>query len=341
VAGSTQDAEPWLSVAAVARRLGVAPATLRTWDRRYGVGPSDHTTGRHRRYGPADIARLELMQRALLRGASPAEAARYALTAPAVRADRFESVGTLTPLRLAPAGGAVLTGGDFPPRLTRATPPGGRGLRMPGASRQARGLGRAVLAMDSVGVQRLLADTIATSGVVATWDEVVRPVIAAVAARWVESGAAVEVEHLLTECVRAALVRATPVLLATRNPRPVLLACAPEERHDLPLYPLAAALASRRIEVRHLGAAVPLEALAAAVRRTAPAAVLVWAQLPRYADPLAFDLLPRTRQPVRLFAAGPGWRHGVAPGHAERVDSLATALDAVERAVTTDAAAPN
>ena len=72
--------EPMLSVAAVARRLGVAPATLRTWDRRYGLGPTDHTTGRHRRYGDRDIARLELMQRALLRGASPAEAARYALS---------------------------------------------------------------------------------------------------------------------------------------------------------------------------------------------------------------------------------------------------------------------
>ena len=35
-----------LTVAAVARRLGVAPATLRTWARRYGLGPSDHPPGR-------------------------------------------------------------------------------------------------------------------------------------------------------------------------------------------------------------------------------------------------------------------------------------------------------
>ena len=43
---------PMLTVAAVARRLGVAPSTLRTWDRRYDLGPSAHTAGSHRRYGP-------------------------------------------------------------------------------------------------------------------------------------------------------------------------------------------------------------------------------------------------------------------------------------------------
>ena len=33
--------EEKLTVAAVARQIGVAPATLRTWDRRYGLGPAD------------------------------------------------------------------------------------------------------------------------------------------------------------------------------------------------------------------------------------------------------------------------------------------------------------
>ena len=32
--------------------------SLGTWHRRYGVGPSEHAVGRHRRYSPADAARI-------------------------------------------------------------------------------------------------------------------------------------------------------------------------------------------------------------------------------------------------------------------------------------------
>lgn len=70
--------EEQLTVAAVARRLGVAPATLRTWDRRYGLGPSAHESGEHRRYCPEDLARLILMRRLITNGVSPADAAEQA-----------------------------------------------------------------------------------------------------------------------------------------------------------------------------------------------------------------------------------------------------------------------
>ncbi|MDM7832738.1 MerR family transcriptional regulator [Cellulomonas edaphi] len=71
---------PALAVAAVARRLGVAPATLRTWDRRYGLGPSEHSAGAHRRYSPADVERLLVMRRLTLDGVAPGDAARLALS---------------------------------------------------------------------------------------------------------------------------------------------------------------------------------------------------------------------------------------------------------------------
>ncbi|TGJ94402.1 MerR family transcriptional regulator, partial [Actinotalea fermentans ATCC 43279 = JCM 9966 = DSM 3133] len=72
---------PALAVAAVAKRLGVAPATLRTWDRRYGLGPSEHTAGSHRRYTADDVARLVIMRRLTLEGVAPVDAARAALDA--------------------------------------------------------------------------------------------------------------------------------------------------------------------------------------------------------------------------------------------------------------------
>lgn len=65
-----------LTTGEVARRLGVAPTTVRTWDRRYGLGPDAHTGGRHRRWTAADVARLERMCALTATGIPPAEAAR-------------------------------------------------------------------------------------------------------------------------------------------------------------------------------------------------------------------------------------------------------------------------
>lgn len=285
--------EPTLPVAAVARRLGVAPATLRTWDRRYGIGPRRHTTGRHRRYAPDDIARLELMQQELLRGATPAEAASYALRA--------------RPARDGP--GAVAPRVPESPLLRAA---GARAATVLGVS-------RAALAMDGAATQQLLASSIAEFGVLTVWDDVLRPVFAALAVRWAHSGEGVEIEHLVHECTLAAIVAATPVVTAPRNARPVLLCGAPREHHRLALYVLRAALAGGGIGTQMLGAALPADALAAAVRRTAPAAVVVWAQAPDTAEAEVFARVPRTRQRVRLFACGPGW---YATGLADRVDRL-------------------
>lgn len=72
---------PALSVAGAARGLGVAPATLRSWERRYGLVPSLHTVGGHRRYGPADLARLQVMHRLVREGVPPGEAAKVAIRA--------------------------------------------------------------------------------------------------------------------------------------------------------------------------------------------------------------------------------------------------------------------
>src|SRR5688500_19968780 len=68
------------SVGAVSSRLSVTASTLRTWERRYSVGPSFRTEGGHRRYTELDIDRVELMRRLVGRGISARDAARVART---------------------------------------------------------------------------------------------------------------------------------------------------------------------------------------------------------------------------------------------------------------------
>lgn len=55
--------EAGVTTGSLARRLGVSPTTLRSWDRRYGVGPAVRSDGRHRRWTPQDVAMLEEMCR--------------------------------------------------------------------------------------------------------------------------------------------------------------------------------------------------------------------------------------------------------------------------------------
>ena len=328
---------PRLSVAAAARRLGVAPATLRTWDRRYGVGPTDHTPGRHRRYSPDDLARLDVMHHALVRGATPAEAAAHALTVPAPRRDAARA--TPDPPEDAPGAGPgddparereTFWTGDDPIRARS----GGTALRLPGAGWRARGLGRAALALDTHTVRELLTESIAQTGLQATWDDVARPVLAAVAQRWVETGAGIEIEHLLSDCVTGVFSAVTATAPPPGRARPVLLAGMAGDQHRLPLVVLGATLAQRGVSSRSLGTDLPPEALVTAIRHTAPAALMLWSQLSSTADPQVLRSLPRTRPGYRCFVAGPGWAQAELPPQVVRLGSLQEATDTLSAAAS-------
>lgn len=315
-----------LSVSAVARRLGIAPATLRTWDRRYGVGPTGHSSGSHRRYAPGDVARLELMKRALIDGASPAEAARLALTATAPDGPG-PAVLVLPPApdrEYEPTPAVELQAGS--PRPEPEVPVVvGTVLRLPGAGRRARGLARAMLALDGDTAMRLVHESVQEIGLVRTWDEVARPVLASVADRWARTGAGVEVEHLLSEVLTTVAARVVHDADEPVSVRPVLLGSMPGERHALPLRVLAATLAQRGVGTNLLGADLPRTALIAAIERTAPTAVFLWAQIAESADPELVSQLPRTRPRTRCYVGGPGWDVRRLPASVVHLGSLGEA----------------
>ncbi|MBW4704169.1 MULTISPECIES: MerR family transcriptional regulator [unclassified Micromonospora] len=310
-------AEP-LSAGAVARRLGVAVTTLRTWHQRYGLGPSEHVPGHHRRYTPADLARLEIMRKLTAEGVSPAEAARWAKQSPG------------TALRL-PAGASRDGGGQAIP-VGRAGP-------------AARGLARAAMRLDAAAIGDTISQALATDGVIATWEGLLRPVLAGIGERFVATAGLIDVEHLMSRCVSEAFAAVARSGRAT-GPARILLSCADEEQHTLPLEALAAALAEAGVAYRMLGARVPVAALVEAVNRTGPAAVVVWSHTRPTADPGQLSaLLAVPRRPLLVLAAGPGWRADTLPAGVVRPVDLAEAVslalavrDSLDQSTGTDLA---
>lgn len=286
--------EAALGVAAVARRLGVATGTLRTWDRRYGVGPTSHATGTRRRYTATDLARLEVMRRHMLEGVTPAEAARVALGA-----DLADGDAVVLPAPSAPG---------RPARSRRAG--GGRVVPLRDASPAARGLSRAAMSLDADTCTEMLVAALRRRGVVPTWDDVLLPVLAGVGERWRSTGRGVEVEHLLSECAEAALRSAPRTHRPAPGLRPVVLAGLAPEDHRLPLVALSAALAERAVPARMLGVRLPLRALADAVTRTGPAAVFLWSHgAVGPADLPPADGWAAVRPRPSVVLGGPGWEH--------------------------------
>ncbi|WNB86046.1 MerR family transcriptional regulator [Cellulomonas sp. ATA003] len=219
---------PALTVAAVARRLGVAPATLRTWDRRYGLGPSEHSAGSHRRYTADDVARLLVMRRLTLEGVAPVEAARAARDAdPALAGDSGARILPHTPT------------GDAPARA--ATP---------------ASLVEAALAQDEAECRAQLAS--AADDVAAWWTGLVEPARAGLASRTVLARPGEDPEAVLEASVLAVL-RARPVpaeVLAAVGQRVVLLLAPPDHARPLALHALAAALTDRGVDARVLAGPV-------------------------------------------------------------------------------------
>lgn len=285
-----------LTVAAVARRLGVAPATLRTWDRRYGLGPSAHESGEHRRYCSEDLARLTLMRRLITTGLSPCDAAKQAK----------KHKGTINLETIV---------NDYVVR-----------------DELVAALHKAAKALDKRFIAAALRQDLAVYGVQQSWSEVIVPLLFLVGNEWEASGTGVEVEHLLTEVIKGILREHGEEIKKPVNAHPVLLASVGEEMHSLALHALAAALAERKIETYFLGSRTPHEALCAMISRSAPPAVFLWAQLSKNADPKYFNDIPAIRPMPRVVLGGPGWNHKQCKGVA-MVEDLSQAVAEIEHAV--------
>jgi len=263
--------EELLSVSAVARRLGIAPATLRTWDRRYGLGPSIHEAGEHRRYCTKDLAKLLLMRRLISAGVSPSDAAEQAK-------------GHDGEIELS----AIIR--EFEVREDVVA-----------------GIDKALMAFDTQFVEATLRHELNTHGVEITWHEIIVPTLIAIGEAWESSGKGIEIEHSFTEVLKNLLRERVLAAKKPTNSNPVILASIGEEQHSLPLHALQAALAEIGIRTHFLGARTPFEAIAVTMPKIAPPAIFLWATFAHNARPEYFQDLPSIRPAPRILLGGPGW----------------------------------
>jgi hypothetical protein len=309
---SDRVADEGLTAGAVARRLGVAVTTLRTWHQRYGLGPSTHVPGQHRRYTDQDLDRLEVMRRLTAQGVAPAEAAAWARRGP------IPSTAAVPPSPSPLAREDILSGGRGG---------GGQVIPLGPATPAARGLARAAMRLDATSMRDILEMVVAERGVAGAWNEVAMPVLIGIGERYQATKRFVEVEHLVSRCVTEVL-GSVPRPGSAENPS-VLLSAADEEQHTLPLEALAAALAEAGVPSRLLGARVPPSALADAIARTGPSVVVLWSQLPDTGDVAQLSqVLDHSQSPLLLAAAGPGWPAELPPGVA-RLTNLDEAVQTV------------
>lgn len=265
------------AVGSVSERLGVAPATLRTWDRRYGIGPSQRTEGGHRRYTEEDIRRVRVMARFTARGVPAQSAARVALSMDSERL-------------------MIETGSE-----TEVSPPLGDDHGTVSA------VVSAALSLDPGALSRIYQRTLRERDLVSAWNDVFAPSLRSIGEQWGKGALGVESEHLASE------VLVTELRAVIRGNRPrtvdpdVILASADEEQHYLPLLALEAELARHGLGAICLGARVPTTALSDLLMSRHPSRLFLWASIQRNADEALWTVLAGVHWPLTVVLGGPGW----------------------------------
>lgn len=222
-------------IQAVAEMTGIPSATLRAWERRYGVPSPMRTDSSYRLYSDTDIDVIRRLRELTESGMAPAEAARVVKKQAEVEApvdavaDPFES-----------AQETILDAVDrFDPTALEV------------AVRRMMFLGSAPMVFD-----RVLAPCMYTIG-----------------RRWHAGAISVGQEHMASEILGSAARDMLRLFQHDQDAPMVLLACFADEEHALPIYGVAFRFAQWGYHPVILGARTPPAAIRHAVERLQPAVI--------------------------------------------------------------------
>lgn len=314
--------EPLYNIGAVGRMTGVPLATLRIWERRYGFPKSMRTPGRHRIFSEREVERVRWVKARIDEGMQVSQA---------VHALEYLERRPTAPLPLPPPNAAEPSTPDREPNVALA-------------AFQAR-FSDSLLRHDLESADQILGETLVVFRLEDVILSVIRPTLVEIGAGWEQGVVTVATEHLASYYLRQRLLLWLAAGPPPRLVLPVVMACAPGDWHETGLLMLAVLLGRQRWPVTYLGPSLPLADLAAFVRETRPAVVVLAATIEETA--LALREWPRwlpeaaeTGRPAicfggRIFSVRPelrGMVRGVFLGEGLE-DGLAT-LDRVLRETT-------
>jgi DNA-binding transcriptional MerR regulator/methylmalonyl-CoA mutase cobalamin-binding subunit len=239
--------------------VGVPVATLRAWQRRYGVVNPGRSVSGYRLYGADDIAVLRRMQALVASGWSPREAAAAAAAAE----------------------------GDLETELTdlpRDEPRRSRSAQRAGTA--PLDLVAAAAALDPAAITRLLDDHFATGSFEQVVDGWLLPELERLGQAWADGAVSVAGEHLAAAAVQRRLSAAFDAAALDSGRSPLLLTGLPPGcRHELGILAFATAARRQGLAVVYLGPDLPLRDWLTAADRHQPDAVVI-------AVPTLSDVVP-------------------------------------------------
>jgi DNA-binding transcriptional MerR regulator len=249
----------------LSRRTGVSPELLRAWEQRYGLLRPTRSEGGFRLYSPQDERRVAEMRSHLEQGLSAAEAARITLDEDGAAASAAEL--------------PALTLGAFALRA-------------------------ALDRLDESAAHTALDHLLSSFSVETVLREVVMPYLRELGDRWARGEASVAQEHFASQVLRGRLLGLARGWDSGFGPR-ALLACMPDEQHDLGVIVFGLVLHGRGWRITFLGPNTPVDTVTAAASTLHPDAVVLAATTPERFEH-GRTALRRLSRTVALYAAGAG-----------------------------------
>jgi DNA-binding transcriptional MerR regulator len=243
-----------LRIGELSRRVGVSEHVLRAWESRYGLLRPVRSAGGYRLYSEDDQSRVRRMQVHLAGGLAAAEAAQAAIAEEGRRST--------------PAGSAGPAAGEGAAAVSQAE-----------VGHSADALRQALDEMNEPAAQALLDRLLTDFTVESVLRDVVLPYLRDLGERWAHGEVSVAQEHFASHVVRGRLSGLARGW-GTGVGRRALLACPPDEQHDLALLVFGIVLNRGGWRVEFLGANTPMQDMLEVTSRTRPSLVVLTAHRP-------------------------------------------------------------